>query len=184
MPHAAALRQGRGGVGSGDDRSLRAPLACTGAERSVRLPVERWVKGGARSAILPGMQSPFDDSIAFAQVSSAAPEALLPAEAACLSPRAVQRRRDDFVNGRAAAAACLAQLGHPRVPILRGSDRAPVWPEGLIGAISHSGGVALAAVARAADWSAIGVDLQGAVSTASTLVRVRRGDAAPHADGL
>lgn len=106
------------------------------------------------------MRSPFDASIAFAQAQGAASDVLLPAERACLSPRAVLKRRADFINGRAAAAACLAQLEHPRVAIARADDRSPIWPAGLVGAVTHSGGQALAAVGRAAQWSAIGLDLE------------------------
>ena len=116
--------------------------------------------GDARCAIVPRMQSPFDDSIAFARVDNAPASVLLPEEAACLSPRAVLKRRQDFINGRAAAAACLAHLAHPRVAILRASDRAPIWPAGLVGALTHSGGVALAAVGRKNEWAAIGLDLE------------------------
>ncbi|MGK0359310.1 MAG: enterobactin synthetase component D [Bradymonadia bacterium] len=106
------------------------------------------------------MRSPFDASIAFAQAQGAASDVLLAAELACLSPRAVLKRRADFINGRAAAAACLAQLDHPRVAVARAEDRSPIWPAGLVGALTHSGGQALAAVGRGAEWSAIGLDLE------------------------
>ena len=107
-----------------------------------------------------GMRSPFDASIAFAHAHQATADVLLPAEVACLSPHAVLKRRQDFMNGRAAAANCLAQLEHARVAIPIATDRAPVWPAGLVGALTHSGGQALAAVGRAGEWSAIGLDLE------------------------
>jgi 4'-phosphopantetheinyl transferase EntD len=39
-------------------------------------------------------------------------------------------------------------LGLPERPIPMGRDRAPVWPEGVVGSISHSDAFCLAAVAR------------------------------------
>lgn len=104
--------------------------------------------------------SPFPPGIAFALARDATEADLLPAEAADLSPRAVAKRRQDFQNGRLAAARCLAHLNLPRTPIRSGSDRAPIWPDGVIGSLTHSGGIALAAMGRCAEWSAIGLDLE------------------------
>lgn len=106
------------------------------------------------------MRSPFDSTIAFARCDAASPADLHPEERPCLSPRAVEKRVAEFSAGRAAAAACLAQLQYPPTPVLRGADRAPVWPAGLVGTITHSGGIALAAVAQAAQWHGIGLDLE------------------------
>jgi 4'-phosphopantetheinyl transferase EntD len=104
--------------------------------------------------------SPFPAGIAFARARAATAADLLPEEALDLSPRAVEKRRQDFQNGRLAAGRCLLELGEPRTPIRSGSDRAPVWPPGILGSITHSGGMALAAAARRSDWSAIGLDLE------------------------
>ena len=38
------------------------------------------------------------------------------------------------------------------------SDRAPQWPEGLVGSITHTEGFASAAVARADEWWSLGID--------------------------
>ncbi|MEE8435751.1 MAG: 4'-phosphopantetheinyl transferase superfamily protein, partial [bacterium] len=45
-------------------------------------------------------------------------------------------------------------------PILRGKGRAPLWPEGVVGSITHSGGMAAAAVADAHRYAGIGLDLE------------------------
>lgn len=127
------------------------------------------------------MRSPFDASIAFAHAQGASAAALLPAEAACLSPRAVEKRRQDFINGRAAAADCLRQLGHPRIAIPSAADRSPVWPPGLVGAVTHSGGRALAAVGRVTRWSAIGVDLEHMAGLRRIEIAERVADAAERA---
>ena len=53
---------------------------------------------------------------------------------------AVDKRRADFLAGRAMAQAAMHQLGHPPVPVSNGADRAPLWPLGLSGSISHARG--------------------------------------------
>jgi 4'-phosphopantetheinyl transferase EntD len=49
-------------------------------------------------------------------------------------------------------------LGFPASPIPMGPDRAPVWPAGLSGSITHTRQMALAAVTRAP--ALIGIDLE------------------------
>jgi 4'-phosphopantetheinyl transferase EntD len=41
-----------------------------------------------------------------------------------------------------------------------GADRAPRWPEGVVGSITHDGGLCLAIVGRSNAWQAIGIDLE------------------------
>ena len=86
---------------------------------------------------------------------------LLPAERAGLGDRAVPRRRHDFTAGRTCARRALAALGLPVTPLPAGPDRAPVWPAGVVGAITHTEGYCAAAVARATDMRAVGIDAEG-----------------------
>ncbi len=88
--------------------------------------------------------------------------ALQPGEGAALSPSAVPKRRMDFALGRRAAHAALAGAGCLRAwePILQGPSGEPCWPLGWTGAISHSGGVAVAAVGDTEHWAGIGIDLE------------------------
>jgi 4'-phosphopantetheinyl transferase EntD len=79
-----------------------------------------------------------------------------PEEAAAVAG-AVPRRVAEFAAGRAAARRAMAALGLAPVPIPMGADRAPVWPEGLAGSISHAAGVAVAALRRG---GAIGLDVE------------------------
>ncbi|ATO15131.1 4-phosphopantetheinyl transferase [Micromonospora sp. WMMA2032] len=85
---------------------------------------------------------------------------LLPAELAGLGDRAVPSRRRDFTAGRMCARRALAALGLPPTPVPAGPDRAPVWPTGVVGAITHTEGYCAAAVARAADLRAVGIDAE------------------------
>lgn len=50
---------------------------------------------------------------------------------------AVQERRHEFFAGRAAARDALSQLGIKKRPILARASRDPVWPQGVVGSISH-----------------------------------------------
>jgi 4'-phosphopantetheinyl transferase EntD len=73
---------------------------------------------------------------------------------------AVPKRQREFAAGRSAARAAMASLGLPPAAIPVGSDRAPVWPAGLTGSITHSGTACLAAVVPTAQLRAIGLDLE------------------------
>jgi 4'-phosphopantetheinyl transferase EntD len=73
-------------------------------------------------------------------------------------PGAVPARQAEFAAGRTAARLALADLGLPPVAVPMGADRAPHWPAGLAGSLTHAGGVALAAVLRAP--AAVGIDIE------------------------
>jgi 4'-phosphopantetheinyl transferase EntD len=53
---------------------------------------------------------------------------------------AVEKRRREFVTTRRCARQALAQLGVPPVPIRPGPGRAPVWPAGVVGSLTHCAG--------------------------------------------
>jgi 4'-phosphopantetheinyl transferase EntD len=89
-----------------------------------------------------------------------APDPVLFPEEEALVARAVDRRRREFATVRACARAALARLGLPAVPILPGQRGAPVWPEGVVGSMSHCDGYRVCALARGADLAAIGVDAE------------------------
>ncbi len=68
-------------------------------------------------------------------------------------------RRRDFLAGRLAARRALALAGLP-VGEIPADGRRPVFPEGSVGSISHSGGLAVALAAPAARFRALGCDLE------------------------
>ena len=100
----------------------------------------------------PGVRSAeaFDDS---------APAPLFEAEEIAVS-RAVDGRRREFATARACARRALGQMGVPPVAIPRGERGAPVWPEGVVGSLTHCAGYRAAAVAPADRFVAIGVDAE------------------------
>jgi 4'-phosphopantetheinyl transferase EntD len=81
-------------------------------------------------------------------------------EEGILSPRAVESRRVLFALGRAAARDALLELGLDGVGIGRGVGGEPLWPSGVVGAISHSQDVAVAVVGRRTDYAGLGIDVE------------------------
>ena len=85
---------------------------------------------------------------------------LHPEEAAAVA-RAVAKRRGEYAAGRACARAALTALGLPPGPIRRDGERgAPVWPEGVVGSITHCDGYRAAAVARSSEILTLGIDAE------------------------
>jgi 4'-phosphopantetheinyl transferase EntD len=84
---------------------------------------------------------------------------LAPAEEAAVA-RAVASRRAEFTTARACAREALARLGAPAAAVPVGERRAPVWPDGVVGAITHCAGFRAAAVAWSADVRAVGLDAE------------------------
>lgn len=84
---------------------------------------------------------------------------LLPEEAA-LVPRAIPRRLDEFRAGRALARAALGRLGAPPAPLLRREGRAPAWPTGFVGSLTHTGEYCAVAVGRAERVRGLGIDAE------------------------
>lgn len=77
-------------------------------------------------------------------------------------PRAIPARLREFAAGRHAARGALQALGVALAPVFHGADRAPVWPEGIIGSITHTATDCLAVAMRASGLRGIGIDLEPA----------------------
>lgn len=85
---------------------------------------------------------------------------LFPEEAGAVA-KAVAKRRAEYAAGRACARSALSALGIPPGPILRDTDRgAPLWPEGVVGSITHCDGYRAAAVARTPEILTLGIDAE------------------------
>ncbi|WP_439373406.1 4'-phosphopantetheinyl transferase family protein [Bradyrhizobium sp. DASA03120] len=70
------------------------------------------------------------------------------------------RRRREFAWGRHHAREALRRLGFAPVPILSRGDRAPLWPPGGVGSISHSSSDCGAVAGRSSDVLALGLDIE------------------------
>jgi 4'-phosphopantetheinyl transferase EntD len=84
---------------------------------------------------------------------------LKPEEAQCVRG-AVEKRVREFAAGRACARRALARLGVHDHPLVIGTDRAPVWPDGITGSITHCPGFVAAAVARRESVDGLGLDAE------------------------
>jgi 4'-phosphopantetheinyl transferase EntD len=92
---------------------------------------------------------------------------MFPAEAALVAC-AIDRRRREFASARMCARAALARLGVAPGPILSHGDaapawarRAPRWPDGLVGSITHCESYRAAAVGRSCEvGGSIGIDAE------------------------
>jgi 4'-phosphopantetheinyl transferase EntD len=73
---------------------------------------------------------------------------------------AVERRRQEYAAGRAAARAALLRLGHGAPAIPTAPDRSPIWPAGVVGSITHCEGFCAAVVADAAKVEGLGLDAE------------------------
>lgn len=105
------------------------------------------------------------DSLVPAQVAYA----LVPIAPGSMSPYAEERmavknagrkRQLEFFAGRKAARQALGRLGVRPLVIPIGLQRAPVWPSGIVGAITHTQYHAAAVAASAKHFSGIGLDLE------------------------
>jgi 4'-phosphopantetheinyl transferase EntD len=89
---------------------------------------------------------------------------LRPEEEGALSDKAVEKRRLEFVAGRAAANRAMRKLGiEAPLPLPRGRMREPLWPAGIVGSITHSYPWTIAVAARRSEVSTIGIDLESLV---------------------
>jgi len=89
--------------------------------------------------------------------------ALLPEERQYVA-RAMSKRVQEFAAGRVCARAALAQLGYAAVALPMGDDRAPQWPAGVTGSITHTDGFCAAVAATTGRIRALGLDVEPAAS--------------------
>lgn len=73
---------------------------------------------------------------------------------------AIPSRQAEFGATRWCARQALVDLGLPPVAITADASRAPVWPDGVVGSITHTMGCYAAAVARRDDLLGIGIDAE------------------------
>jgi 4'-phosphopantetheinyl transferase EntD len=97
--------------------------------------------------------------VACAETRHDLPAQLFGVERAALG-RAVEKRRREFVTGRACAREALTRLGAPAVAIPAGPHGEPRWPAGVVGSITHCAGFRACAVAWAASALTVGIDAE------------------------
>ena len=84
---------------------------------------------------------------------------LYPEERAIVS-KAVPKRLQEFAAGRLCARRALADHGVTGFPVRARPDRAPIWPDSVVGSITHTAGFCAAVVARRDRMSGLGIDTE------------------------
>ncbi|WP_394621050.1 4'-phosphopantetheinyl transferase [Lentzea sp. JNUCC 0626] len=87
------------------------------------------------------------------------PVELFPAEEELLG-NSVPKRRFEFSTARACAREAMTSLGVEPAAILPGPKREPLWPDGVVGSLTHCTGYRAAALARVGDFATIGIDAE------------------------
>jgi 4'-phosphopantetheinyl transferase EntD len=95
---------------------------------------------------------------------------LYPIEAEAVR-NAVESRRLEFADGRDCARIAMSRIGLPACAVPSGADRAPVWPAGIVGSITHGGGICAAVVADRAVFAGIGIDVEAIGAVTPDLAR-------------
>jgi len=95
-----------------------------------------------------------------ADLAARFPGVALPATLARSSPE----RRVEYAAGRFSARAAVRTCApeHAAASVGSGPHGEPLWPDGIVGTITHARGLASAAVARARDTRAVGLDVEPA----------------------
>jgi 4'-phosphopantetheinyl transferase EntD len=70
------------------------------------------------------------------------------------------KRREEFTTARACAREALERTGFPNTAVPAGPKGEPVWPEGILGSITHCEGLYACALAHSGGTVAIGIDTE------------------------
>jgi len=108
----------------------------------------------------PDISSLFPRPVASASVELGQHKFALFPEEERLVAKAVLKRQIEFSAGRHCARLAMRELDHPPCAILAGRDRAPVWPAGLTGSITHCRGYCASVVARCSSLRSLGIDAE------------------------
>lgn len=98
-------------------------------------------------------------------------EALYQEELALVA-RAVPKRRREFRAGRIYARRALREIGAADAPLLLGPLRAPIWPLGTTGSITHTRNICAAVAGLTGNVAAIGIDIEDFATAQSDLLHL------------
>jgi 4'-phosphopantetheinyl transferase EntD len=100
----------------------------------------------------------FPSGVVAAELRAPGDASLLWPEEAASVANAVPKRIQEFAAGRLCARRALAEFGVTSFPVRVAHDRLPLWPEWLVGSITHTSGLCAAVVAERTREMALGVD--------------------------
>jgi len=70
------------------------------------------------------------------------------------------KRRREYASVRVCAREAMDEIGVAPTAILNAADRSPVWPNGVVGSLTHNDDYCAAAVARKGQIVSVGIDLE------------------------
>ena len=77
-----------------------------------------------------------------------------------MAQKMAEKRYAEFIHGRHTARLALQQIGCPQVAIGKGKSREPLWPQHIVGSISHTLHYAAAAITVQNKYLGVGVDME------------------------
>jgi enterobactin synthetase component D / holo-[acyl-carrier protein] synthase len=102
----------------------------------------------------------FPRGVVAAELRTPGDASLLYPEEAQSVARAVPKRVGEFAAGRLCARRALAEFGITNFPVRMAADRAPIWPDAMVGSITHTRGCCIAVVGERHRFCALGLDLE------------------------
>ena len=96
----------------------------------------------------------------FANADFAAHQIPFPAQLS----KAVDKRKAEYLAGRVCAKHVLAAHKIYNFELINAADRAPIWPNKIVGSITHSQQTAMAMVSHSSDIAGIGIDIEQLMS--------------------
>ena len=112
------------------------------------------------AALSTTFQSLFPNGVVAAEMRVPGEAALLLPEEAVSVAHAVSGRVQEFAAGRLCARRALEAFGIRGFPVRMASDRQPVWPESLVGSITHTAGLCAAVLAERTRVLGLGLDTE------------------------
>jgi len=111
----------------------------------------------------------FPPGVAAAELRSGGDPALLAPDEAQALARAVPKRAREFAAGRLCARSALARFGIAGFALRAAPDRRPLWPEAVVGSITHTTGFCAAVVAERTRFASLGLDTELAAAVKAEL---------------
>ena len=74
--------------------------------------------------------------------------------------KSVEKRRREFIGARHCARVAMGELGIAPAPVLRGERNMPLFPQGVVGSLTHCAGYRAAALGFSMQARSIGIDAE------------------------
>lgn len=106
------------------------------------------------------IKSPFNNNTVFHLNKIAHVQGNIHPEEYAIIKTSVDKRQKEFIAGRLLVKRSLKVFGIENFALLSGDNREPIWPDNIIGSISHSNKYICTAVSEISSYKGIGVDLE------------------------